>query len=1450
MSTAATATATAIGKAAANADALAQQNRQAPPGQPEASHYDVWSHTGEGLMRRDTVGQGLLDFTPAGAAVGTFRGLTSQWSSGSLEGADAAIRSQASSIAEQFSNFYSDDPKKNPEGVMANIGAAFGLLTSVEQLWSVGFGMIPFPAFPALRILDTDIGLPHAHGHPPNLTPPNPVPVPLPSTGPVIPIPMFSGANRTQINGMPAARCGDMGLGVWCGGYVPMFEVFLGSATVWIEGARAARTLVDITNHCIFSVRPGDPPIGLFAGTTITGSSNVIIGGVPLPSMVAFGMAMAFRGLGKLLGAAKRLAGRLGKRLGQYLDSGFLKCRILKAEPVNAITGEVVVEQSDFRLNLAIPLSWTRSYSSHGTRVGACGHGWETPADIRLELEPDGVVVFRQPVGGAALFLSLPEDGPVMEVVNGAVMERVDDELQVRTKAGLTYHFAAFSSGARETLLRKITDRCGNYLECRRRGTALEQIRDSAGWQIDVANRDGLIESISVKHASDETSRQRVRYEYDGQRNLSAAYDAQNKARRFIYERHRLVEHSDRNSLSFYYRYDTTAELPVAVEAWGDGGLYRYQFEYDPGRRQTRMVDSLGRVSTLAYNAQGLPILEVDKGGNETKFEYDDAGRARVVVDEEGCRTCFEYDERGNLVAIIRPDETAMTLTYDEQSNPVEIVEPGGGAWLSVYDERGLLTRMTDPGGAVSEFAYDARGNCVAHTSPGGVETRREFDAAGRLRRLTNLLGETVYEPDELGRLGTTTLPSGRQVRYEYDAGDNIVEAHVSDGRRLSAAYDAEHRPTRLSDQAGRVTQIEHVGLGEFAVCRRANGTQLQYGYDAEERLTSLVDDRGRTYAFERDAVGQVVGENDYWDKPWRHRRDARGLPCEAIDPLGNLTLLHWDEMRRIVSRALPDGSQERYTYDAAGNLVLAENDAARVERRFDTAGRRVLERQGDFQVEREYDVCGNLVCRRTSLGNEIRYAYDKLQRLTRVQANGRDILRVEMRRDGSVAREVLLGGARRSFEYDAFGRLVGQTFVDASGAARQRSFQYDGAGNVVQRADWKGSERFAYDACDQLVSHWSESGAQEHFSADPVGDIFQGGRKGRYRSASYQFDQAGRLQTRVEAGRTQSHHWNGDRLTAVEIGAGTRVKFAYDAMDRRIRKDADRQTRFFWDGHHLLAEDVDGAGVREFVYYPRSYVPLAIIDQQGKVFYFQNDQNGVPHELVDETGREVWSACYDAWGRVTRLLVDEVSNPIRLQGQYEDGETGLHYNRFRYYDPVLGAFICRDPLGLEGGINVYKLAPNVWRFADPLGLTCRISFEYARELANMLYQRSPWMQEMQRIRAIQDMAEQYAAIQEFINNYRRATGINIQIVAREDAQALGLRGGNWGTYIPEDRAILLHEGAFTTPRVDAAHELGHEVGAAELDRVMGIPKEGIPRVDGMPNGSGYLTHLLDMMGG
>jgi RHS repeat-associated protein len=131
------------------------------------------------------------------------------------------------------------------------------------------------------------------------------------------------------------------------------------------------------------------------------------------------------------------------------------------------------------------------------------------------------------------------------------------------------------------------------------------------------------------------------------------------------------------------------------------------------------------------------------------------------------------------------------------------------------------------------------------------------------------------------------------------------------------------------------------------------------------------------------------------------------------------------------------------------------------------------------------------------------------------------------------------------------------------------------------------------------------------------------------------------------------------------------------------------------------------------YSYYLSSFVPLAMQTQtpEGKgvgesIYFYQNDPNGMPLRLQDKNGIITWEGHYSAFGQVDRLSVSLVKQPLRLQGQYFDAESGLHYNRYRYYDAGVGCFVSQDPIGLEGGDNPHQFAFNVLLWIDPLGLS------------------------------------------------------------------------------------------------------------------------------------------------
>ena len=229
----------------------------------------------------------------------------------------------------------------------------------------------------------------------------------------------------------------------------------------------------------------------------------------------------------------------------------------------------------------------------------------------------------------------------------------------------------------------------------------------------------------------------------------------------------------------------------------------------------------------------------------------------------------------------------------------------------------------------------------------------------------------------------------------------------------------------------------------------------------------------------------------------------------------------------------------------------------------------------------------------------------------------------------------------------------------------------------------------------DNRIKQWRD----QEYRYDPWGNLIEK-RSGHSKLQSFSYDCENRL-VRAE--------------TLVNGKLESQGEYRYDSLGRRVAKQAEingelEQKRFLWQGLRMLREETPGQSIL-YLYEPGSYAPLARVDQvegEGqKLYYFHTDQIGTPWELTDSEGEIVWQATYRSWGAVEQLAVNELEQSLRFQGQYFDSESNLNYNTFRYYNPEIGRFITQDPIGLEGGSNLYQYAPEPNGWVDPLGLTC-----------------------------------------------------------------------------------------------------------------------------------------------
>jgi RHS repeat-associated protein len=302
--------------------------------------------------------------------------------------------------------------------------------------------------------------------------------------------------------------------------------------------------------------------------------------------------------------------------------------------------------------------------------------------------------------------------------------------------------------------------------------------------------------------------------------------------------------------------------------------------------------------------------------------------------------------------------------------------------------------------------------------------------------------------------------------------------------------------------------------------------------------------------------------------------------------------------------------------------------------------------------------------------------------------------------------------------ELDRLGRPTLQRVSRAGEVLWEQRYEWE-EGDRLRAATRQGQGRMQYthDSRGYLTAAHLPGAHTEHRSPDALGNLYRspdhsdrrygpGGALLEADGNRYTYDADGNLIEKItsEGSRWQYGYDAAGQLRQVLRPDGTILNFSYDALGRRVAKRQEgREVRWLWDGDVPLHEFRSGEEPITWTFDPDDFTLLA--KTQGEHRYaVVSDLVGTPLALHDESGHLAWRGELDVTGRA-RIEAAATSCPWRWPGQYEDEETGLYYNRFRYYDPAAGLYISQDPQGITGGLNLYAYTPDPLTLIDPYGL-------------------------------------------------------------------------------------------------------------------------------------------------
>ena len=793
------------------------------------------------------------------------------------------------------------------------------------------------------------------------------------------------------------------------------------------------------------------------------------------------------------------------------------------------------------------------------------------------------------------------------------------------------------------------------------------------------------------------------------------------------------------------YRYDANQLVRSITDALGNTTRYDYTEEMEPYRE----IDPEGRITGWHYDGRGNQTGTTYPDGTLSMRVFDEQDRMILQMSPKGARQIYVYDtEHPHRVRTVIEEDDIQTNFHYNSDGSLSMMEKGGRSIVLHYDDMGNLGSCHSEGRVLMHREYDYRGRPVMEQGPSARPLQYEYDLLDRVRRIYRPDGNIIdigydcydsvtevkdkdrhvrmdYTPmgslrrreeqgtsveffyDAMERLTTLRNERGSLYRFLRDKAGNVVREIGFDGMERRFTLNRSGDVIRVDRPDGRHTIYEHNAFGRISKARYSDGTWESFSYDKDGRLCGAANAQGEV-TFSRDKKGRVIKEEQIL--PNGGKADRIAIEHE------------YDQWGGHIGLRSSLGAEQKTTYTPLGETeTIHARHSEQLEIwesriRYDEGGREI-ERfaTGDVRITSEYDFAGRLEGRCTYAGKEKRgyrfYAWKRNDRLLSMRSH--------------------LRNAPVMYDYDHFGTLIG-----ASLDTTEYLFKTpDIIGNVYRDRDAKERQ---YDRGGKLLKD-----EKFYYRYDGEGNlILKSTRNVLVPPVMPQpQDWLDKLLSRTTPNKKelQAHYswqegdtayeWYGNgMLKRVITPEGATIKFEYDALGRRTLKEThDTCHRYAWDGNVLLHEwnydkwdkpriEKDTLGrihydrqepytnLITWVYDGGSYTPVAKLTEEDSYTIVQ-DYLGTPIQALDSKGNVVWDCILDIYGDVLELRGEKCFIPFRFQGQYEDDETGLYYNRFRYYDPKTGNYISQDPIGLAGGLSVYAYVHDSNSLTDVLGL-------------------------------------------------------------------------------------------------------------------------------------------------